>query len=163
MLGTKILFGLAAVAASAGSLLLTVTPARAQVVTVVASGDQLPSARVRVADLTLTAAAGQKELTSRVSRAVRKVCARAATCTVLVVSGRPMIIPPELLSQIDALVASWLPGSEGMGVADVLFGRKPFTGKLPVTWPRSVAQEPINVGDADYDPLYRYGFGLRTR
>jgi len=94
--------------------------------------------------------------------AVRRVCSQAASCTVLVVSGRPMIVPPELLSQIDALVASWLPGSEGMGVADVLFGRKPFRGKLPVTWPRSVAQEPINVGDADYDPLYRYGFGLHT-
>ncbi len=94
--------------------------------------------------------------------AIRRVCSVAESCTVLVVSGRPMIIPPELLLQIDALVASWLPGSEGMGVADVLFGRKPFTGKLPVTWPRSVAQEPINVGDANYDPLYRFGFGLRT-
>ena len=94
--------------------------------------------------------------------AIRRVCSKAESCTVLVVSGRPMIVPPELLSQIDALVASWLPGSEGMGVADVLFGRKPFRGKLPVTWPRSVAQEPINVGDADYDPLYRYGFGLHT-
>jgi len=94
--------------------------------------------------------------------AIRRVCAHAASCTVLVVSGRPMVIPPELLSQIDALVASWLPGSEGMGVADVLFGRKGFTGRLPVTWPRSVEQEPINVGDADYDPLYRFGFGLRT-
>ena len=72
-----------------------------------------------------------------------------------------MIIPPELGAQIDALVASWLPGSEGMGVADVLFGKKPFTGKLPVSWPRSVAQEPINVGDPGYDPLYRFGFGLR--
>ncbi len=40
--------------------------------------------------------------------------------------------------------------------------RRPFTGRLPVTWPRTVAQEPINVGDADYDPLYPYGFGLRT-
>lgn len=96
-------------------------------------------------------------------QAIRTVCSRAASCTVLVVSGRPMIVPPELLVQIDALVASWLPGSEGDGVADVLFGKKPFTGKLPVTWPRNVAQEPINVGDADYDPLYRYGFGLRTR
>jgi beta-glucosidase len=94
--------------------------------------------------------------------AVRRVCAQAASCTVLVVSGRPMIIPPELLDGIDALVASWLPGSEGMGVADVLFGKKPFTGKLPVTWPRTVDQEPINVGDASYNPLYRYGFGLGT-
>ena len=95
--------------------------------------------------------------------AIRRVCAAAASCTVLVVSGRPMIIPPDLLSRIDALVASWLPGAEGMGVADVLFGRQPFTGRLPVTWPRSVAQEPINVGDTDYDPLYRFGHGLHTR
>jgi beta-glucosidase len=94
--------------------------------------------------------------------AVRRVCSRAASCTVLVVSGRPMIIPPELRRHIDALVASWLPGSEGMGVADVLFGKRSFTGKLPVSWPRNLGQEPINVGDPGYDPLYRFGFGLRT-
>ncbi len=94
--------------------------------------------------------------------AVRTVCARAATCTVLVVSGRPMVLPANLRTQIDALVASWLPGSEGRGVADVVFGRRPFTGKLPVSWPRTLAQEPINVGDPGYDPLFRYGFGLRT-
>ena len=47
-------------------------------------------------------------------------------------------------------------------MADNLFGKAPFTGKLSVSWPRTVAQEPINVGDAGYDPLYRYGFGLRT-
>ena len=84
-------------------------------------------------------------------------------CVVLVVSGRPMIIPPDLLQQTDALVASWLPGSEGAGVADVLFGKRRFTGQLPVSWPRSVDQEPINIGDAGYDPLYPYGFGLSTR
>ena len=44
----------------------------------------------------------------------------------------------------------------------VLFGKAPFTGRLPVTWPRSVAQEPINVGDASYDPLYPFGWGIRT-
>ena len=102
------------------------------------------------------------ELSDADTLAIRRVCSQAASCTVLVVSGRPMIVPPELLSQIDALVASWLPGSEGMGVADVLFGKQPFTGKLPVSWPRSVAQEPINVGDPGYDPLYRFGFGLGT-
>jgi beta-glucosidase len=102
------------------------------------------------------------ELSDADQLAIRRVCAHAASCTVLVVSGRPMIIHPELGVQIDALVASWLPGSEGMGVADVLFGKKPFTGKLPVSWPRSVAQEPINVGDPGYDPLYRFGFGLGT-
>ncbi|MFC7493470.1 MULTISPECIES: glycoside hydrolase family 3 protein [unclassified Nocardioides] len=95
--------------------------------------------------------------------AVETVCAAASSCTVLVVSGRPLEIPADLLARTDALVASWLPGSEGDGVADVLFGKQPFTGKLPVTWPRSVDQEPINVGDADYDPLFRYGWGLSTR
>ena len=72
------------------------------------------------------------------------------------------MIEPTLLAQIDALDAAWLPGSEGAGVADNLFGKAPFTGKLSVSWPRTVAQEPINVGDQGYDPLYRYGFGLRT-
>jgi beta-glucosidase len=103
------------------------------------------------------------ELSAADQAAIRTVCSEAATCTVLVVSGRPIVIPRALRRQIDSLVASWLPGSEGTGVADVLFGRMPFTGKLPVTWPRSVDQEPINVGDADYDPLYRFGWGLTTR
>ena len=66
------------------------------------------------------------------------------------------------LRSIDALVAAWLPGSEGTGVADTLFGARPYSGRLPVTWPRSLDQEPINVGDRDYDPLYPYGYGLRT-
>ena len=48
-------------------------------------------------------------------------------------------------------------------MADPLFGKAPYTGKLPVTWPRTLDQEPINVGDANYDPLYPLGFGLSTR
>lgn len=89
------------------------------------------------------------------------VCSAIATCVVVVVSGRTQVLTDQL-GLMDALVAGWLPGSEGGGVADVLFGRRPFTGKLPVTWPRSEAQEPINVGDADYQPLFPYGWGLRT-
>jgi beta-glucosidase len=42
----------------------------------------------------------------------------------------------------------------------VLFGKRPFTGRLPHSWPRSAAQEPVNVGDRNYDPLFPYGFGL---
>ena len=94
--------------------------------------------------------------------AIDKVCAQAKRCVVVVVSGRPMIIDPAQLQKMDALVEAWLPGSEGMGVADPLFGTTHYTGKLPVTWPRTLAQEPINVGDANYDPLYPYGFGLGT-
>ncbi|WP_442816437.1 glycoside hydrolase family 3 protein [Streptomyces sp. NBC_01304] len=93
---------------------------------------------------------------------VDKVCAEVATCVVLVVSGRPQIVAdPD--GRIDALVASWLPGTEGAGVADVLFGKKAFTGRLPVTWPATAAQVPINVGDKEYRPAYPYGWGLRTR
>jgi beta-glucosidase len=77
----------------------------------------------------------------------------------VVVSGRPLILG-EALAQADAVVAAWLPGTEGQGVADVLFGDYKPTGKLSVTWPRTMAQIPINVGDAAYDPLFPYGFGL---
>jgi beta-glucosidase len=95
--------------------------------------------------------------------AVNKVCAAARSCTVIVVSGRPMQIDPAQRNAADALVAAWLPGSEGKGVSDTLFGRKPYTGKLSFTWPKTVAQEPINVGDANYDPLYPFGWGRTTR
>ncbi len=95
--------------------------------------------------------------------AVDKVCSQARSCTVIVVSGRPLQIDPAQLNEIDALVAAWLPGSEGEGVSDPLFGRKPYTGQLPVTWPKTVSQEPINIGDRQYDPLYPFGYGLRTR
>ncbi|MBE1586088.1 glycoside hydrolase family 3 N-terminal domain-containing protein [Nonomuraea angiospora] len=91
--------------------------------------------------------------------AIDKVCG-AMKCAVLVVSGRPLQLGD--LSGVEAVVASWLPGTEGAGVADPLFGAAPYTGRLPFTWFRSVAQVPINVGDAAYDPLWPYGWGLRT-
>ncbi|MCX4521485.1 glycoside hydrolase family 3 C-terminal domain-containing protein [Streptomyces anulatus] len=100
------------------------------------------------------------ELTAADRAAVDKVCS-AMKCAVLVVSGRPQLIG-DRLGDMDALVASWLPGSEGDGVADVLYGRRAFTGQLPVTWPKAEAQLPINVGDAAYDPQFPYGWGLTT-
>ena len=45
----------------------------------------------------------------------------------------------------------------------MLFGKRPFTGKLSHSWPRSADQEPINIGDPNYHPLYPFGWGLRTR
>jgi len=78
---------------------------------------------------------------------------------VVLISGRPMIID-QVLGKCDAFVAAWLPGTEGQGVADVLFGDYRPTGKLSHTWPRSMTQIPINIGDAKYDPLFKYGFGL---
>jgi beta-glucosidase len=94
--------------------------------------------------------------------AIDKVCQATVECVVVIVSGRPLIIDQGQRHAIDALVASWLPGSEGAGVADTLFGDRQFTGKLPVSWPRTLDQEPINIGDDDYDPLYPFGYGLRA-
>jgi len=74
-------------------------------------------------------------------------------------SGRAMWVNP-FLNASDAFVAAWLPGSEGGGVADVLFGKADFRGKLPYSWPRASDQTAVNVGDANYDPLFAYGFGL---
>jgi beta-glucosidase len=78
---------------------------------------------------------------------------------VVLISGRPLIVN-EALARADAFVAAWLPGTEGQGVADVLFGDYRPTGKLSFSWPRTNEQIPINVGDRRYDPLFPYGFGL---
>ncbi|CAL9187063.1 unnamed protein product [Musa hybrid cultivar] len=92
---------------------------------------------------------------------IQTVCG-AVRCVVVLISGRPVVIQP-YLPVMDALVAAWLPGSEGQGVADVLFGDFGFTGKLPRTWFKSVEQLPMNVGDKSYDPLFPFGFGLTTK
>ena len=78
---------------------------------------------------------------------------------VVLFSGRPMLIT-DALANADAFIAAWLPGTEGSGIADVLFGDYKPGGKLPVSWPKSASQIPINIGDASYDPLFPYGFGL---
>lgn len=92
---------------------------------------------------------------------ITNVC-KAIKCVVVVVSGRPLVIEP-YVPEINALVAAWLPGTEGQGIADVLFGDYGFMGKLARTWFRRVDQLPMNVGDAHYDPLYPFGFGLTTK
>jgi beta-glucosidase len=93
---------------------------------------------------------------------VKKVKASGLPTVVVLVSGRPMILEP-ILESADAVLAAWLPGSEGDGVADVLFGKYSPTGKLSHTWPRSMSQIPINVGPGGEKPagaLFDYGFGL---
>ncbi|KAJ0616488.1 putative glucan 1,3-beta-glucosidase [Helianthus annuus] len=91
---------------------------------------------------------------------ITNVCG-AVKCVVVLISGRPVVIEP-YVSNMDALVAAWLPGSEGQGVADVLYGDYGFTGKLARTWFKTVDQLPMNVGDPHYDPLYPFGFGITT-
>ena len=91
--------------------------------------------------------------------AVENMKAAGIPVVIVLISGRPLIIN-NVLNKCDAFVAAWLPGTEGQGIADVLFGDYKPTGKLSCSWPRSMAQIPINVGDAKYDPLFQYGFGL---
>jgi len=96
--------------------------------------------------------------------AIQNTRERVEKLVVVILSGRPMVITNQL-PLAEAWVAAWLPGSEGQGVAEVLFGDFPFTGKLPYTWPRSNEQLPINLnnsqgktgGDA---PLFPFGYGL---
>jgi beta-glucosidase len=78
---------------------------------------------------------------------------------VVLITGRPLPIEP-VIAGVHAVLVVWLPGSEADGVADVLFGDYKPTGKLSHSWPRSMAQIPINQGDASYAPLFPYGFGL---
>jgi beta-glucosidase len=91
--------------------------------------------------------------------AIQKVKSAGIPVVVILLSGRPMIIG-DALNSCSAFLAAWLPGTEGQGVADVLFGDYKPTGKLSVSWPRSMSQIPINYGDPKYDPLFEYGFGL---
>lgn len=77
----------------------------------------------------------------------------------LLVSGRPMIFG-ELLPYSDAMLAVWYPGTEGDGIAEVLFGDFLPAGRLTHSWPKTMAQVPINFGDTHYDPLYAYKHGL---
>ncbi|HYO58493.1 exo 1,3/1,4-beta-D-glucan glucohydrolase, partial [Archangium sp.] len=80
-------------------------------------------------------------------------------------SGRPLYTNKEL-NRSDAFVAAWLPGTEGEGLADVLFREDDgsvnfdFSGKLSFSWPRAACQTSLNQGDASYEPLYAYGHGL---
>jgi beta-glucosidase len=78
----------------------------------------------------------------------------------VLLSGRPLILGPALDAS-DAFVAAWLPGTEGQGVADVLFGVVKPSGKLPRSWPRSNEQLGLTVvNSSSQDPQFQYGFGL---
>ena len=85
---------------------------------------------------------------------IRRITAKGIPVVTVLVSGRPLVVNAEL-AESRAFVAAWLPGSEGQGVADVLFGDHAFTGRLPFSWPR----EPVGeYGKAT--PLFPRGYGL---
>jgi beta-glucosidase len=85
------------------------------------------------------------------------------TVVVILVTGRPLIITDQI-KDWDAVVVTWLPGSEGAGVADVLFGNTPFTGTLPLPWPANTQQLPISTSGETSDDsptLFPRYYGLR--
>ena len=92
---------------------------------------------------------------------VRRLKSTGVPVVVIIVSGRPLIIN-SILPYCDAVIAAWLPGTEGDGVADVLFGDYQPVGRLGHSWPRSMKQIPINVGDPNYNPLFAYNFGITS-
>ena len=97
-------------------------------------------------------------------RLIERMRLRCHKLVVILVTGRPLIITDQL-PLIDALVAAWLPGTEGQGVADVLFGDQPFTGKLSFTWPLCMEQIPITYpfpSGEDAEPLFPFGYGLQA-
>ncbi|XP_012568446.1 uncharacterized protein [Cicer arietinum] len=80
---------------------------------------------------------------------------------VILISGRPLVLEQSLLEKMEALVAAWLPGTEGQGITDVVFGDHDFKGKLPMTWFRSVEHLDQHVeGVNSCDPLFPLGYGL---
>ena len=85
---------------------------------------------------------------------------------VVIISGRPIIITDQLPT-INALLAAWLPGTEGIGVADILFGDAPLQGTLPYSWPASAEQLPFDfaeIAKKGCSPaLFPVGYGLGVK
>jgi beta-glucosidase len=97
---------------------------------------------------------------------IQRIAAAGVPVVTVFISGRPLHVNREL-NRSEAFVAAWLPGTEGVGITDVLFRNEQgttnfnFSGKLAFSWPRHACQTAVNIGDAIYDPLFPYGYGLR--
>jgi beta-glucosidase len=93
--------------------------------------------------------------------ALHNIKMKGIPVVVILITGRPLVVNKELEAS-QAFVVAWLPGSEGQGVADVIFGDYDFQGKLSFSWPR-YDDENWNIGDDNYSPLFPFGYGLRYR
>lgn len=94
---------------------------------------------------------------------IKRVVDSGTPTVVIMVAGRPMTGIESELSKWSAFLMAWLPGTEGQGVADVLFGDVDATGRLSRSWPKTTAQEPINYDHRPgegYEPLFEFGYGL---
>jgi beta-glucosidase len=150
------------------TLLEALRGAAAAPATVTFSGDQ-PGAEAAGADVNVVVVGEEPyaegrgdrtipELTKADEALVAEVKAVGKPVVLVLLTGRPLL--SAALDRADAVVVAWLPGSEGRGVADVLYGDFKPTGRLSQSWPRELTQIPLNEGDASYDPRFPYGFGL---
>jgi beta-glucosidase len=97
---------------------------------------------------------------------LQQVAGKGKPVVTVFLSGRPLWVN-DLMNLSDTFIAAWLPGTEGKGVSDLLVASKgakayDFKGSLSFSWPKTVCQTPLNVGDANYAPLFAYGYGLKT-
>ncbi len=159
--GTTILQGILAAVSNASNVTYSASGAGAagHDVAIVVVGES-PSAEM-MGDVGPGQPRSDLNLSSADQTVLANVTASGVPTAVVLLSGRPMTVGG-LLPDWEAFVAAWLPGTEGAGVADVLFGDHDFTGKLPFTWPRDMAQIPANFNDAGYSPLFPLGYGLNA-
>lgn len=152
--GTTILGGIEAAAGPGSRVVFSRKPSAPKGFVpdlVVAVLGEDPYAEMKGDSSDLGVSSGDREL-------VAAAASLGAPIVAILLSGRPLIVNAEL-SEADAFVAAWLPGTEGDGVADILFGRVKARGRLPRPWPSSVDQLPLSEGAAKV-PLFPRGFGL---
>ena len=90
---------------------------------------------------------------------IKNIQSKGIPVVTIMVCWRTLVINKEI-DNSEAFVVAWLPGSEGQGVSDVIFGDFDFQGKLSFSWPRYDDENP-NIGDKDYNPIFQYGYGLK--
>ena len=105
----------------------------------------------------------QLTITDEHQKYVEAYADKGVKVVTILISGRPLVTT-EQINKSDAFVAAWLPGSEGHGIAEVLFGDYDFSGKLPHSWPKNVEDFNHKYGPNYWDdsitPLFPYGYGL---
>ena len=102
-------------------------------------------------------------LTEKHQEYIKTYAEKGIKVVVVLICGRPLVITPQI-DLSDAFIVAWLPGSEGDGIAEVLYGDYDFKGKLPHSWPKSVEDYENKYGpnfwDDSIDPLFPLGYGL---
>ena len=100
-------------------------------------------------------------------KAMKKISKDGIPLISLFISGRPLIVDQEL-NFSDAFVSLWLPGTAVEGISDVIFTdnqnniKYDFSGKLPFSWPSKNSNNPLNIKQKEYYPLYKFGYGLTS-